>query len=230
MRLGRLFFAGAVLLGLGWAALRSPLPAVDPRFLKEDVADAGAPLSFSVYLDAGYSRDRAKAELAAATAPFRKFALEASADPAALAVERAELLESAAAQLKAAGVANLMIRFGGHLVVRGRRGNAPWRIGLRNPRGGPDDAVAYLLADRDEAVATFGDRPVITVLDADGPSAAANAATLAGAGREWPKLARQQALAQVMSVDAEGTVTVTPELNQRLKFLHGITPRVLPQT
>jgi len=228
MRLGRLFFGGAVLLGLAWFALRSPLPAADPRVLKEDVADAGAPLSINLFLDTGYSRDRAKAELATATAQFRKFALEAPADPAALAVARAELLETTAAQFKAAGIVNVMIRFGGNLVVRGRRGTGPWRIGLRNPLGGPEDAVAYLLADRDEAVASFGDLPVITVIDADGPTAATQAQELSGAGKAWPDRARQQAIAQVMVIDASGKVTVTADLHKRLKFLHGIAPQVAP--
>lgn len=64
MSTGRLFFAGAVLLGLAWFALRSPLPVADPRFIKEDFAGPGAPLSFSVYLDTGYERAKAHAALA----------------------------------------------------------------------------------------------------------------------------------------------------------------------
>ena len=228
MRLGRLFFAGAVLLGLAWSALRSPLPAADPRFITLDVTDAGAPAAINVFLDTGYSRDRARSELDAIATQFKKFALDAPADAGELLSARAALLDTAAAQLKAAGIGNVMLRFGSNLVVRGRRGDAPWRIGLRNPRGGPEDAVAYLLADRDEAVAGFGTAPVVTVLEPDGATAARHARSLAALGGGWPEAARKQGIAQAMAVDGSGAVSVTPDLAKRLKFLHGITPTVLP--
>jgi len=72
MRLGRLFFAGAVLLALAWFALRSPLPVADPRFIKQDSASPGAPLSISVYLDTGYERSRAQSALADTEAFLRE--------------------------------------------------------------------------------------------------------------------------------------------------------------
>jgi len=228
MRLGKLFFAGAILLGLAYFALRSPLPVADPRALKADVADAGAPLSINAYLDAGFPRDKGSAALASSGAQFRTFALQAPTDAGALSIARAEALEAAATQFKAAGIGNVMIRFGGNVVTRGTRGSGPWRIGLRNPRKGPDDALAYLLADRDEAIATFGDLPVVTVIHAAGPTAAAAAQDLLAAGAGWRELARKQGVEQVMVVDAAGAVTVTPELHKRLKFLPGITPTVAP--
>jgi len=72
MRLGRLFFGGAVLLALAWFALRSPLPVADPRFIKQDFAGPGTALSISVYLDAGYERSRAQSALAEAAARLRE--------------------------------------------------------------------------------------------------------------------------------------------------------------
>ena len=230
MRLGRLFFAGAIFLGLAYFALRSPLPAVDPRFIKEDFAGSGAALSISVYLDAGDARDRAHAELARVAARLRQAELEAPAEPAAASLRRAEALDQAAAGLKAAGIGNAMLRFGGNLVVRGRRGNAPWRIGLRNPRGrSPDDALAYLLADRDEAVASHGESRVVTVIGPDGPAATAAAQALfAAKPGEWRELARRRGLEQVMVVEQSGDIAVTGALGERLKFLHGATPKVLP--
>lgn len=152
MRLGRLSFAAAIVLALAWFALRSPLPVADPRFLQQDFAGAGAPLSISAYLEAG--------------------------DP------------------------------------RGR---------------GPGDALAYLLADRDDAIASHGRDRVVTVVGADAAAAAAGARALheAGAGG-WVELARRQGLAQVMVVEADGSISVTRPLNERLKLLQGRSARVVP--
>lgn len=230
MRLGRLFFAGAIFLGLAYFALRSPLPVVDPRFIKEDFAGSGAPLSISAYLETGYLRERGRAELANAAALLRKAEQAAPAEPGALSLARAAALDQAAAGLKAAGIGNAMLRFGHNLVTRGQRGNAPWRVGLRKPRGtAPDDALAYLLADRDEAIASYGETRVVTVIGPDGPAAAANAQTLfAAPPAEWRELARRLGLEQVMVVEETGDVTVTRALSERLRFLHGATARVLP--
>lgn len=226
MQLGRLFFAGAILLGLAWFALRSPIPAADPRFVTADVADAGAPASIAAYLDTGYPRERGQGEIAAVAAELRAAARAAGGDPDA---QRAQALEAAAARLKNAGIGNALLRFGNNLVVRGRRGGAPWRVGLRNPRGRlPDDALAYLLADRDEAVASHGTDRVVTVLGADGVAAAAAAQALHAAGAQWPELARQRGFDQVMVVEPDGAITLTKALNGRLKFLRGATPQVLP--
>jgi hypothetical protein len=225
--LGRFVFAGAVFLGLAYFALRSPLPAVDPRFLQQDFAGAGPALSMSVYLDTGYLRERAHTVMTETAAHMRKIA--GGGEPGAPELAQAEALEDAVARLQAAGIRNAMIRFGGQLVVRGQRGGAPWRIGLRNPRGtGPQDALAYLLADRDEAIATHGDERVVTVLGPDAPTAAELAQGLFAAGARWRDQARADSIAQVMVVERDGTVTVTAALAKRLKFLHGIAPRVVP--
>jgi len=225
MRLGRFFFAGAIFLGLAWFALRSPIPAADPRFIKADVADAGAPAAVAVYLETGYPRERAQAEIAAVAAELR--AVSRGPEPAP-ATRRAEVLDAAATRLESAGITSMMLRFGDNLVVRGRRGNAPWRVGLRDPRGQqPDDALAYLLADRDEAVASHGSDRVVTVLAPDGVAATAAAQALHAAGPGWPALARERGLEQVLVVEADGAIEATKALNGRLKFLRGAAPRAV---
>ena len=351
MRLGRLFFAGAVFLGLAYFALRSPLPVADPRFIKEDFPGPGAALSISVYLDTGYSRDRAHKALADCAALLRE--REHDTDPwgdgalgamnrslarggtpptppdlvalferaeqsrvetggrydarlgalsklwgfdgappsrnapppeaevqravAALAraapwragaygpslavqfdfggLARASALDEALATLKDAGINNVMLNFGGSLRTRGARGNAPWRIGLRNPRAkGPNDVLAYVLTDRDEALTTRGDDELFfeqggaryhhildprsgapaqglqsaTVISADGQSAAvaAQALFVAGPGG-WRDLARQLGADQALVVTADGDIKLTAALNQRLKFLHDRQPSVV---
>jgi hypothetical protein len=219
MHLGRLFFAGAIVLALAWFALRSPLPAADPRFIQKDFADAGAPLSISAYLEAGHLRERGQAEIAGVAAPLR--AATQATPPETVALARAEAVERAAAQLRAAGIGNVMIRFGDVLVARGHRGTGPWRVGLRDPRGQrPGDALAYLLADGDDAIASHGRERVVTVIGTDAPAAAAAAQALhqAGAGG-WAALARQRGLEQVLVVEADGSIAATRPLSERLKFL-----------
>jgi thiamine biosynthesis lipoprotein len=44
-------------------------------------------------------------------------------------------IDRAAALLRASGLHNFMIQAGGDLYVAGRRGDRPWRVGIRDPRG-----------------------------------------------------------------------------------------------
>jgi len=69
-------------------------------------------------------------------------------------------------RLRELGFPDAIVDAGGNLAVRGARGDRPWRIGIRNPRGavdGPaatDELPTSLLATmvaRDEAVNTHGD-------------------------------------------------------------------------
>lgn len=227
MRIGRLFFAGSIFLGLAYFALRSPLPVADPRFIREDFGGPDAPISVSVYLDAGYPRDRAHQALAAAAARVR-----AAPDDAAA-------LEAAVGGLQQAGIRNLMFKSGGTLLVRGKRGNAPWRVGVRKPGArGPDDVLAYLLEDRAEALCTRHDEmrgaPVsglrqVTVVAADAPTAAQAAEALFAAGPDrWREQARQLGIEQALAIGATGEIAVTQALGDRLKFLHSAQPRVVP--
>jgi thiamine biosynthesis lipoprotein len=57
-------------------------------------------------------------------------------------------VDRAAAILRAQGLRDFLVQFGGDLYVSGRAGGVPWRLGINDPRGGPDDSFATLeLAD-----------------------------------------------------------------------------------
>jgi len=53
-------------------------------------------------------------------------------------------VDRAAAILRQAGIADFMIQAGGDLYVGGRRGDRPWRTGIRDPRGPADSSFAAL--------------------------------------------------------------------------------------
>ena len=68
-------------------------------------------------------------------------------------------LDRAAAILREGGVANALINVGGNILALGRHGDAPWRIGLEDPRRGHGEAGllgTIELADG-EAIGTSGD-------------------------------------------------------------------------
>lgn len=222
MSTGRLFFAGALLLGLAWAALRAPVPAIDPRYLREDFP--GDPsLSVSAWLAAGDTRDRARAAIAACVGGLRA----AAAAPVAT--------DAAAACLAGSKLDGFMLNFSGHAVTAGRRGSAPWRLGLRHPRPrGPEDALAYVLAGDREAVATrLGTAPAglqqVSVFAADAATAAAGAEALLAAGPAlWRAQARARQIDRALVMLPDGTVETTEALAPRLKFPHGEAPRIVP--
>ena len=65
-------------------------------------------------------------------------------------------IDRAAAILRARGFNDFMIQSGGDLYVSGRRGDRPWRLGIRDPRGPADTSFATLdLTDR--TFSTSGD-------------------------------------------------------------------------
>jgi thiamine biosynthesis lipoprotein len=53
-------------------------------------------------------------------------------------------VDRAAAILRQAGIVNFMIQAGGDLYVGGTRGDRPWRLGIRDPRGPADRSFAAL--------------------------------------------------------------------------------------
>ncbi|HYQ80466.1 MAG TPA: FAD:protein FMN transferase [Anaeromyxobacteraceae bacterium] len=65
-------------------------------------------------------------------------------------------VDRAAAALRAAGLRDFLVQAGGDLYASGRRGDRPWRVGLRDPRGGPAEAFAWLDL-RDQALSSSGD-------------------------------------------------------------------------
>jgi thiamine biosynthesis lipoprotein len=53
-------------------------------------------------------------------------------------------VDRAAEILRAHGLRDFMIQSGGDLFVSGRRGNRPWRVAIRDPRGPADRTIAAL--------------------------------------------------------------------------------------
>ena len=73
-------------------------------------------------------------------------------------------LERAAAVLDARGVGSYLLLAGGQVFARGRKGDRPWRVGIRDPRGGPDDSFASLDLT-DASASTSGDYESYFMLD-----------------------------------------------------------------
>lgn len=152
-------------------------------------------------------------------------------------------------RLAAQGVQAALLNLGGNLAVMGRPGERDWHIGIRDPFG--DGLVASLLTQGREAVVTSGSyerhrmadgRRVTHIFDprrgqpANGlvsvtvvhrgagvADAAATALLVAGPG-SWRPVARRMGLDQVMLIDADGCVQVTPALQRRLDFEHHRRP------
>lgn len=60
------------------------------------------------------------------------------------------------ALLRASGLQDFMIQAGGDLYAAGQRGDRPWRLGINDPRGGPDESFATIEL-RDRTFSTSGD-------------------------------------------------------------------------
>jgi thiamine biosynthesis lipoprotein len=65
-------------------------------------------------------------------------------------------VDRAAAILRDQGIADFLIQSGGDLYASGRRGDRPWRSGIRDPRG-PADRMFAALSLHDETFSTSGD-------------------------------------------------------------------------
>jgi len=73
-------------------------------------------------------------------------------------------LDDLTARLEATGYGDFLIVGGGQVVARGSRGDRPWRIGLRDPRGGPDELFARL-DPGDASVSTTADNEAFFEID-----------------------------------------------------------------
>ncbi|HPP47723.1 MAG TPA: FAD:protein FMN transferase [Accumulibacter sp.] len=156
-------------------------------------------------------------------------------------------LDRAAALLKVQGVQNALINIGGNVMALGTRNGEAWRVGIQHPRR-PGALATLELADG-EAIGTSGDyqryleidgqrychlldprtaRPVmhtqsLTVLIAPGAQAGTLSDVLSKplfiAGPDWPRLAGQLAVDQVLRVDASGRLQVSAALQRRLSYV-----------
>ncbi|MGD9386915.1 MAG: FAD:protein FMN transferase [Gammaproteobacteria bacterium] len=153
-------------------------------------------------------------------------------------------VDRAIALLEARGIEHAIVNAGGDLRAVGRKGERPWRIGIRAARdeGG---VMAALETDGDDVVFTSGDYErwfefegrryhhildprtgypakglaSVTVLHEDAGLADAAATALMVAGPEhWPALATALGLEAVMAVRADGDIELTPAIRSRILF------------
>jgi FAD:protein FMN transferase len=144
-------------------------------------------------------------------------------------------------ELKAQGIGNAIVNAGGDLCVSGQHGERPWMIGIRHPLG--EGVIASVGVSDGECVLTSGNYeryreyegiryahiidprtgyPVkhvasATVISKDGALADAAATALSVAGPEgWRRIAARMGLTEVMLVDENGVVYLTPAMRKRI--------------
>jgi thiamine biosynthesis lipoprotein len=155
-------------------------------------------------------------------------------------------IDLACQALRRLGLDNAIVNAGGDLETMGRHGDRPWRIAIRDPHGG---IIGRLDTRGDEAIFTSGNYeryrengtaryphildprtgwPVselssVTVIAREGllADAAATALTVAGPS-DWPAVAGALGLDQVLVVDEEGTVYLTPAMQARVQLEDGL--------
>ncbi|PVV12530.1 MAG: hypothetical protein B6D77_05410 [gamma proteobacterium symbiont of Ctena orbiculata] len=152
-------------------------------------------------------------------------------------------LNLAIRRLQEFGIANAIVNAGGDLCVSGRHGDRPWAIGIRHPLG--EGVIASVEVADGECVLTSGNYeryreyegiryahiidprtgyPVehvasATVISKDGGLADAAATALSVAGpAQWQRITTQMGLAQVMLVDDNGDVHLSPDMRERIEF------------
>jgi FAD:protein FMN transferase len=146
--------------------------------------------------------------------------------------------------LRAQGIEHAIVNAGGDLRAIGRRGERPWRVGIRAARDPAGVAAAIEIAN-DEAVFTSGDYEryfeyqgrryhhvldprsgypsqgiaSVTVLGPDAGRADAGATALMVAGPEdWPAMAAALGLEAVLVILEDGRAELTPAMQPRLRF------------
>ena len=161
-------------------------------------------------------------------------------------------IDRACARLRSFGIEDAIVNAGGDLRAIGDHGDRPWRIAVRDPRGG---IVGSLETARDEAVFTSGnyeryrqdsevryphildprtgwpvtDLSSVTVVAGEGLLADAAATALIVAGPdEWAETARSMGLEQVLVVDAHGRAFLTPAMAERVTLVEGLQSEVVP--
>lgn len=148
-------------------------------------------------------------------------------------------------KLRDQGIQNALINAGGDLCGIGSQEERPWRIGIRNPSGEGIMASIELDNDNSECVFTSGDyeryfthdgnryhhiidprtgypankTASVTVLHRDGTVADAASTALFIAGpEEWWDIAARMGISDVMMVDKQGRILMTPSMQKRIKL------------
>jgi FAD:protein FMN transferase len=155
-------------------------------------------------------------------------------------------------ELRKNGVSNAIVNAGGDLRAIGRKGNRPWRIGIRDPRG--PGILASIEIQGDESVFTSGDyerffiyhgkryhhiidprngyppdgaMSATVIYPGGGVGGGASTALMVAGPKDWLAVVRGMHLKQVMMVAADRTVYVTPDLAARLHFELNPPPTVI---
>jgi len=161
------------------------------------------------------------------------------------AIGKGYALARAAELLEARGFHDFLVLGGGQVVARGRRGERPWRVGVRDPRGERDDIFARLdlgdaslstSADNESYFVADGVRyhhildprtgkpsrglRSATVLHRDATLADALSTALMVLGEEQGFAVVRRLGGEAVTVDEEGGVATTPGLASRLEILH----------
>lgn len=161
-------------------------------------------------------------------------------------------IDQAMAVLRARGIDNAIINAGGDLRAIGSHGDRPWRIGIRHPRN--PGIIASVETSGDEGVFTSGTYErffeydgvtyhhiidprdgypakhtlSVTVIYDDAATADTAATALVVAGPElWQKTAAQMGITQVMLIDDQLTVYMTPAMAKRIHFEIDPPPKVI---
>jgi thiamine biosynthesis lipoprotein len=154
------------------------------------------------------------------------------------------VIDQAIAHLRERGIGNAMLNAGGDLRAIGSRAGHPWRAPLRRPDG--TGVMATVDVEGDESVISVGayeryltsqgthyhhildprtGRPAhrtrsVTVIHPRATIAHAAATALFIAGPEaWPRVAAGMGVDQVLLMDTDGVLHMTPRLKPRLRFL-----------
>jgi thiamine biosynthesis lipoprotein len=151
--------------------------------------------------------------------------------------------------LRERGFENFMVLTGGQVMAHGIKHDRPWRIGIRDPRGRPDDYFAFVEI-RDASVSTSGDyesyfeiegvryhhildprtgRPArglrsATVLAREGILADALSTAFVVLGPEASLRVAAELGVEAVLVDDAGRVITTPGLGEALTVLHAPAP------
>ncbi|PTV97058.1 thiamine biosynthesis lipoprotein [Rhodobacter aestuarii] len=158
-------------------------------------------------------------------------------------------LDLAEDDLRAAGITDAVLNAGGGVQVMGSHGARPWRVAIRDPFAW--GVVAALELAPGEALHTSGNyeryleagglrfshildprtgRPVtdivsVSVLAENGAlaDAAATALSVAGA-QDWPRIAAQMGVENVLMITGQGEIFATPSMRARLDPVGGDFP------
>ncbi len=161
-------------------------------------------------------------------------------------------IDLAVRRLREQGIDHAIVNAGGDLRAIGRRGERPWRVGIRHPQG--RGVLASVETDGDDSVFTSGNyeryrehegvrhshiidprsgMPVehvasVTVIHDNGAvaDAAATALTVAGP-KAWHRIAQAMGIKYAMLVDGEGTVYMNPAMAGRIRFEGGDPPEIV---